>query len=50
MEHFVWTIAQQFVCVKAVRWEQDRPFVLINQGQRRSGNLGFWTLHAEQQR
>ena len=32
------------------RQEQDRVFVLINQGQRRSSNLGFRMLHAEQQR
>ena len=28
-------------------WEQDRAFVLINQGQRQSSNLGFRTLLAE---
>jgi len=36
--------------VGSVHWEQDRAFVLINQGHRRSSNLGFRTLHAEQQR
>jgi len=34
----------------SVRWEQNRAFVLINKGQRRSSNLGFRTLHAEKQR
>jgi len=33
----------------SVRYEQDRAFVLINQGQIRSSNLDFRTLHAEQQ-
>jgi len=34
----------------SVHKEQDRAFVLINQGQRWSRNLGFRTLHAEQHR
>jgi len=40
------------VCMRegSERWEQGRAFVLINQGQRQSSNLGFRTLHAEQQR
>ena len=53
IERFVGTVAQRSVCVKTkccVRWQQDRAFVLINQGQRRSSNLGFRTLHAEQER
>ena len=53
IERFVGTVAQPSVCVWGrlyMRKEQVRAVMMINQGQRRSSNLGFRTLHAEQQR